>query len=152
MDVRAGPYRRLSAEELMLLNCGVGEDSWESLGLQGDQISQSERKLTLNIHWKDWRWSQGCDTLATWGKEPTHWKRPRMLGQIEGRRRKGWQRMRWLDGIIDSINMSLSKLWDGEGRGTWCAAVHGVAKRWAWLGNWTPTTVKKWDTCCLRSC
>ena len=44
---------KLSAEELMLLNCGVGEDSWESLGLQGDPTSPSQRKSVLNIHWKD---------------------------------------------------------------------------------------------------
>ena len=42
----------------MLLNCGVGEDSWESLGLQGDSTSPSERKSVLNIHWKDWRWTE----------------------------------------------------------------------------------------------
>ena len=53
MDVRVGPERRLSTEELMLLHCGVGEDSWESLGQEGDQTSQSQRKSTLNIHWKD---------------------------------------------------------------------------------------------------
>ena len=52
MDVRVGLERKLSAEELMLLNCGVGEDSRGSPGLQ-DQTSQSERKSTLNIHWKD---------------------------------------------------------------------------------------------------
>ena len=57
----------------MLLNCGDGEDSWESLGLQGDQTSPSLRKSVLNIHWKDWCWS--CNTLATWYKELTHWKR-----------------------------------------------------------------------------
>ena len=67
----------------MLLNCGVREDSWESLGEQGDQISQSQRKSVLNIHWKDLCWSY--NTLATWCKEPTHWKRLRM-GKIEGRR------------------------------------------------------------------
>ena len=53
MDVRVGPLRRLSTEELMLSNCGSAEDSSESLGQQGDQTSQTQRKSTLNIHWKD---------------------------------------------------------------------------------------------------
>ena len=76
MDVRVRLQRKLSAKELMLLNCGVGEDSWESLGLQGDPTSLSERKSVLNIHWKDWCWIWNSNTWATWCEELTHWKRP----------------------------------------------------------------------------
>ena len=61
---------------MVLLNCGVGEDSWESLGLQGDPTSQSWRKSVLNIHWKDWGWSWSSHTLATWCEVLTHLKRP----------------------------------------------------------------------------
>ena len=60
----------------MILNCGVGEDSWESLGLQGNPTSPSYRKSILNIHWKDCCWSWSSNTLATWCEELTHWKRP----------------------------------------------------------------------------
>ena len=59
----------------MLLNYGVGEDSWESLGLQGDPTSPLERKSLMNIHWKDWCWSWNSNTFATCCEELTHLKR-----------------------------------------------------------------------------
>ena len=108
-------YKENSAEELMLLNCGVGEDSWESLGLQGDPTSPSSRKSVLNIHWKDWCWSLSSSTLATWCEELTHLKRPwcweRLNAGEEGDDR-GW------DGWMASPTQ-WTCLWAGSGSWWW---------------------------------
>ena len=101
----------------MLLNCGVGKDSWESLGLQGDQTSQSYGRSVLNIHWKDW-WSWNSNALATWCEELTHWKRPRC-----------WERLR-AGGEGDDRG------WDGwmasPSQWTW---VWVNSSRWGWTGR-----------------
>ena len=92
--MRVRPERKLTAKELMLLNCGVREDSWEPPGLQRAQTSQYYRKSILNIHWKDWCWSS--NTLAPWWKELTHWKRPqyweklKVGGEGDDREWNGW--------------------------------------------------------------
>ena len=75
------------------LKCGVGEDSWESLGQQEDQTSQSQRKSVLNIHWKHWYWSWSSNTLATWYEELIHLEKTLLLERLkaggEGDKR-GW--------------------------------------------------------------
>ena len=80
----------------MLLNCGFGEDSWESLGQQGNPTNPSQRKSVLGVHWKDWCWSWNSNTLATWCEEmtnlkiPSCWERLKAGGEGDDRGWDGW--------------------------------------------------------------
>ena len=124
----------------MFLKCGVGEDSWESLGLQGDPTSQSYRKSTLNIHWKDWFWSWNFNTSATWCEELTPWKRLWCWGRLkaEGERDdRGW------DGWMASLTRWVW-VWVNSGSWWWTGrpgVLRFISQSQTWLSNWTELIV-----------
>ena len=106
----------------MFLSCGAGEDSWESLGLQRDPTSPSERKSVLNIHWKGWDWSWNSNPLATWCKELTHLKRPWCWERL---RAGGEGDNRGCDGWMASLTQ-WTWVWANSGRWWWTGRPGGL--------------------------
>ena len=141
MDVRVGLWRKPSTKELMLLNCGVGEDSWESLGLQGDPTSPSERRSVLGVHWKDWCWSWNSSTSATWCEELTHLKRPwhwEGLGAGGEGDDRGWDS--WMASLTQWTWVwvdSRSWWWTGRPGMLQSTGSQRVRHNWATEQNWT---------------
>ena len=125
----------------MLLNCGVGEDSWESLGLQGDPTSPSEGRSVLSVHWKDWYWSWNSNTLATWWEELTLLKKPwcwewlRAGGEGDDRGWDGWMASltQWTWVWVNSE----SWCWTGRPGVLWFTGSQRVRHDWVTELNWT---------------
>ena len=150
MDVRVGLWRRLSAEELMLLKCGAGEDSWESLGLQGDPTRPFWRRSTLVVLWrndakaetpvlwprhvKSWLIGKDSDAGRDWGQEEKGMTEEEVAGwhhQLDGRE------FEWTPGV-------------GDGQGGVVCTIHGVTKCRTWLSQWTE--LKWWRELFIYNC
>ena len=118
----------------MLLNCGVGEDSWEFLGLARTSNQSILKAISPEYSLEGLMLKLQFFGHLVWRADSLD--KTLMLGKVEGKRRRGQQKMRWLDSFTKWIDRNLSKLQERiDNRGAWRAAVHGIAKSKTQLGN-----------------
>ena len=121
----------------MLLSCGVGEDlrvPWTARRSNQSILKEISPEYSLEGPMLKLKLQYFGHLM----RRADSFEKTLMLGKIKGRRRRGWQRMRWLDGIMDSMGMSLSRLQElVKVRKAWCAVVHRVTKSWTRLNDWT---------------
>ena len=124
----------------MLLNCDVGEDSW--VAWTARRSNQSILKeISPEYSLEGLMLKLKLQYFGHLMRRTNSFEKTLMLGKIEGGRRRGWPRTRWLDAITDTVDMDLSKLRElAMDREAWSAAVHGIAKRRPWLSDWTELT------------